>query len=70
MIRVRNVDGSAQVIQPGKTVEICSVDGLVARILLWDGTQVVSLGPEDRGFGEYCRVMKAQPAEVVAMKEA
>lgn len=69
MIRTRSADGTVQEIPKGVAVEVCSVDGKIARVIMWAGRQVLSLGPGDRGFDDYCRAMRTPSAEVVELRE-
>jgi hypothetical protein len=66
MIRVRNSRGQEIVtVEPIATVEICSTDGKVARLILVAGPRILILTPQDPELRNYCRLAGLEVAEEI-----
>lgn len=67
MIRLRKANGEAQLLPPDvAAVEICSIDGKLARVIIpsHDG-KVSSFGPDDEEFRAYARAVNAEIADII-----
>lgn len=69
MLRCRDIRGREVPLPAAVTsIEICSTDGKVGKLMLLARDSVVILDADDKEFHDYCRIMKVEKAELVELQ--
>lgn len=67
-IRIRDTRGQILPLPPeAAIVELCSLDGKLARVILCGEDKVTILDPGDPEFRTYCKSLKLEMAEVIQL---
>ena len=69
MIRIRDMNGKILPLPPGAvSIELCSTDGKVGKLLVLGTNSVTLLDADDEMFHRFCRMVGVDSADLIELE--